>query len=348
MRFTIRFAVLLIAALSTLSIKLPAWYRGPYPHPAGPTFHNDVSRLYRREIERRQPEFVLLGDSTLGMGVEEAMFQELVGAPAYKLDFAGSTTALWYVFVKTNIAHTNPPPPYLIILFRDSLLTSPTFRVNGKYFEKIDVFASPKDRVVVERAYLAQLSPVQIFFEKYFPLYTYRSDVQETTKALARHTLPLLFGCNASCADRSMNAVLRDVQPDLLDQSIIQIDQGNLYTREQLDFSSQVDKSFLPEIIRLAKENGIQLILVRTPNNIFPEPGSEPDGLKKYITDLNDYLAEREIHMLDLSRVEGIGPAQFTDPYHMNKEGASVFTRILADAIKDLLEQDNTGTYDRQ
>jgi hypothetical protein len=37
-----------------------------------------------------------------------------------------------------------------------------------------------------------------------------------------------------------------------------------LYSPEMMDFNGQIDKSFLPEINRLANENHIELVIVRT------------------------------------------------------------------------------------
>ena len=48
-----------------------------------------------------------------------------------------------------------------------------------------------------------------------------------------------------------------------------------LYTPDQLDFAAQLDKSFLPDIVGLAKENNIQLILVRTKHLDDPTEASE-------------------------------------------------------------------------
>jgi hypothetical protein len=338
MRPTLRYAFFLIVLLLVISVFLPTLFRGPYPHPAGPTFDREVSRLYLREIESWQPGIVLLGDSLLTKGVDQAVFQDQIGIPSYKLDIPGSSSALWYLVLRSNIVPAEPAPRMLVILFRDTLLTAPAFRTTGPYFGLIDKFARPSDNLLIQRAYLAQLTPMQTALERYFPLYTYRAEIRESLDGGLRHLLPSLFACDRDCADDSMTGVLGDIQPDIFAHSIRQAEQA-LYTPQQLDFASRVEASFLPEIIRLSQTRGIQLVLVRAPTNIFLDPASQPEGLDRYMQDLSGYLGSRSIPFLDLSRVEGIGPAQFVDPHHLTPEGKAIFTRALAGALKSYFIQ---------
>lgn len=337
MYLTVRFAALL-ALLSLASLfTFPSFFNGPYPHPPGPTFNKDVTGLYLRQIEQQRPEVVFLGDSILTKGVDEAAFEETIGLPTYKMDIPGSASALWYLAVKSNIAPANPPPRYLIILFRDTLLTAPTFRATGPYFGLIDKFAGPRDSLLVERAYLVQLSPLQAALEMYFPLYTYRAEVRESVDAGLRHTLPALADCGGVCADDIMQSRLSDIQSDIFAASIIQAEQ-DLYIPEALDFAVQVERSFLPEIVHLTETRGIQLIVVRAPIRIYPDRESEPDGLNTYMAGLRSYLQEKDVPFLDLAWVAGIESEHFTDPHHMTVEGKAIFTAILIEAVKNLIQ----------
>jgi hypothetical protein len=338
MRIITRYFVLLALLLLVVSFLLPAIFRGSYPHPAGPSFDRQVSKLYLREIEAQHPSIVLLGDSILTKGVEKELLEEMIGEPVYKLDIPGSSSALWYLVLKSNIAPVSPAPRSLVILFRDTLLTAPTFRTLPPYFGMIDKFAPPGDALLLERAYLAQMTPLQIALEGYFPIYTYRAELRESVDSGLRHALPAVIGCDRSCADDNMTNVLGDIQPEIFARSILLAEQGN-YTDEQLDFSRQVDGSFLPEIIRLAGEAHIQLILVRAPTNLFPDPAREPASLETYMADMHDYLAGQGVPLIDLSRVEGIGPAQFSDPHHLSVDGKAIFTRVLAEALKNYLNE---------
>lgn len=337
MRLTVRFAALSALIIVSTALIFPVYFNGPFPHPPGPVFDRDVTRLYRREIEQQKPEILFLGDSILTKGVDAAVFEEAINLPTYKMDLPGSASALWYLAVKSNIAPSNPPPRYLIILFRDTLLTAPTFRVAGPYFGLVDKFAGQNEALLLERAYLVQLSPIEAGLEMYFPLYTYRAEVRESVDAGLRHILPALVDCDSSCADDTMQNRLSDIQPDIFAASIIQAEQ-DLYAPEELNFAVQVERSFLPEIVRMTEQRGIQLILVRAPIRIFPDRQSEPQGLATYMDGLGGYLAQRDVHFLDLAWVEGIESWHFSDPHHMTVEGKAIFTGILIEALKDLIQ----------
>jgi hypothetical protein len=341
MRLLVRFAVILLLLLGG-SLLLPAAFHGPYPHPPGPVFDAQISRRYLHEIEQQRPRLVLLGDSMLTKDVDLESFQSLSGVRSYKLDIPGASSALWYLVLKTNIGPAQPAPRTVVILFRDTMLTAASFRTTGPYLGMIDKFAAPEDALLIERAYLAQMSPLQAALERYFPPYTYRLSMRDALDARLRHAVPALRRCDGACADAAMSDVLGDVSPELFARSIRQAEQV-LYTPGELDFAARVDSSFLPAIIELSKAGGIRLIFVRAPTNVFPDLAEEPEGLKQYFAALTAYLAERNVPLLDLSRAEGIGPAQFVDPHHMTLEGKATFTRLLADALKSLtkMELDN-------
>ncbi|MBI5297922.1 MAG: hypothetical protein HY869_20780 [Chloroflexi bacterium] len=337
MRLTLRYLALLGTLLLFSSFFLPAFFNGSYPHSAGPSFDRNATRQYLREFEKVRPEVILLGDSILTKGVDLETFQALSGKSAYKLDIPGSSSALWYLLVNSNIVEAEPAPQALVILFRDTILTAPTFRTTGPYFDLIDKFASPDDTLVLQRSYLVQLTPMQAALEMYFPPYSYRGDLRDKLDAGLRHVLPRQIGCDRECADDAMTNVLGDMRAEVVASSIRGAESA-IYTPAYLDFNAQVDASYLPEIIRLAQKRGIQLIFVRAPTYIFPDPADEPPALKQYLADMEAYLAARDIPLIDLSQVQGIGLAQFIDPHHMSPEGKAIFTPVFAEAVKTVLK----------
>lgn len=336
MRLTLRYFALLGILLLSASFFLPALYHGDYPHAAGPSFDKNASRQYLREFERNRPEVILLGDSMLTKGVDLATFQARTGKSTYKVDIPGSSSVLWYIVVHSDVVEADPAPQTLVILFRDGILTAPTFRTTGPYFDLIDKFASPDDTLALQRAYLTQLTPLQSALEGYFPPITYRNEILTKLDGGLRHLAPRWLGCDRDCADYATSLVLGDMRPEVVNASIRSAEKV-LYTPEQLNFHSQVDSSFLPEIIRLARKRGIQLIFVRAPTQLFDNPSDEPPALSVYLGDLQEYLAAQDIPMIDLSQPQGIGPAQFSDPHHLTPEGKAIFTPIFSDAVKKYL-----------
>ena len=222
MRLTLRYFALLTALLLLVPFALPVIFHGDYPHAAGPTFDKFATKQYLREGEQIQPEIILLGDSILTKDVDLGIFQERIGKTAYKVDIPGSSSAVWYLVLKSNLVEVEPAPQVLVILFRDTILTAPTFRTTGPYFDLIDKFASPNDALVLQRAYLAQLGPWQVGLERYFPLYTYREELRDRLDAGLRHFLPRQIGCDNECADDAMTNVLGDLRAEVFAASILQ------------------------------------------------------------------------------------------------------------------------------
>jgi lysophospholipase L1-like esterase len=111
-----------------------------------------------------------------------------------------------------------------------------------------------------------------------------------------------------------------------------------LYAPAMMDFDSQVDRSFLPAMLQLAKENDLVLVFVRTKTLIFPEYTSEPFALRSYIQSLNSYVTQRGAYFLDFAHDARIKDTYFFDNLHFNAEGREAFTQILANELEPLLK----------
>jgi hypothetical protein len=339
MRLTVRFAVLFFALLLLASLAVQFVFQGAYPDLPGPHLTPRIAREYLQEIKSRRPQILLLGDSMLTKDVDADLFQAQVGLDTYKLDVPGSASALWYLLLEHNILPTDEPPQTLVILFRDALLTAPSFRADGPYFGMLDKYSSTEDTLFLQLAYVQRMSLPERALDMFLPPYSYRVELFDGLSAFQRHALPSLLGCDAPCSDAAFDSVLRsDIPPEVLSSMILDAEQ-ELYSPSALDFGKQVAHSFLPEIIGLAQERGVRLIFVRAPTNLFPNPAAEPKGLETYVQDLQAYLAERGIPLLDLAHTPRIRPEHFSDPHHMTSEGKSIFTRVLAEALQPLIEE---------
>ncbi len=114
-------------------------------------------------------------------------------------------------------------------------------------------------------------------------------------------------------------------------------EEAKLFTPKAMDFNYQVNRSFLPEMIRLAQENNIQLIFVHARTLTYPSAEAEPKGMSEYKRDLAAYLKANDIPLLDFSYDPRLPPEYFEDPLHMNATGQAAFSQILAEAFLDLV-----------
>src|SRR6185436_239051 len=127
-------------------------------------------------------------------------------------------------------------------------------------------------------------SPVEKLADQYLPIYGSRLSLRERLDYAIRYSLSDVFGCNKDCTDQANIEVFKD---NNLDQNLlinaVASAESYLYAPDKLDFSKQLDQSFLPEMVRIARENKIQLILVRTKHLDDADETSESAGLQSYI-----------------------------------------------------------------
>jgi hypothetical protein len=136
---------MLAAALLLSGLILPARYALPYPQTLGPTFDPIVKQDYTKAISAGKPEVVVIGDSFVVFGVDRKLLTQELGAETYVMGLPGSTSAAWYLMLKNVIIEADVTPKYVVLPFRDTILTLPTYRTTGYYFEIVDNFARPNE-----------------------------------------------------------------------------------------------------------------------------------------------------------------------------------------------------------
>lgn len=335
-----RYALIVCILLVLSSIYLPGKLGVTYPKTLGPTLTTRFHEQYKLDLINSKADIALVGDSILRYGVDPNKLAELTGRNVYKLDIPGSASAAWYLAIKNVIAAVPQKPHYLVITFRDSILTVPGYRVNGKYFDLVSQLATPKDAFFLQRAFIQEMSPPEQLADQYLPLYGSRLALRERIDNATRYTVPGLLGCDPDCNEKANVAVFGgdNLDPNLLVDAVASAE-SYLYTPDRLDFSKQVDRSFLPEMIRIANKNNIQLILVRTKHLDDPNVASESAALKAYIQSLKAYAAENKVIVLDFSHDDRMTRDLYFDDYHTNRAGMVVFTQLLAEALLPILKK---------
>src|SRR4030095_308438 len=234
--------------LGALCLYIPIHYNTPYPKVIGPQFDNHIRTSYTDFLNKEQPEIFMLGDSMPGYAVDEKLVNEQLGQKATLVSLPGSASTIWYLMIKNNIVLAESKPNYLVIFFRDSLMTVPSYRVTGRYFELIDEFATPDDKLLIERAYINPMPPIEKFMEAYVPVFGSRWTIRQSIDYYIRYLLGNIFlDCDTTCMDQAMQTVFEQSNLDLtfLSEAINAAD-NYLYTSKSLNFDEQIDKSFLP------------------------------------------------------------------------------------------------------
>lgn len=315
-------------------------YTDGYPFPIGARFDPGIRSKYRHMLNEEKPQILVLGDSVAETNVDRNLIAEGSGKRVSVISESGAGSALLYLVLKNNIVNADSRPNYLIVLFRDTILTSTAFRTQGNFFAMMDEFAGADDDLVLRLAIRDRMNPLEKLAEAYFPPYWARLNLQTSLISRVLY-LPtrMLLACNLECSDDAMNSVFgnQNFDPDQFNRAI-NLAENFLYTDENLDFESQIHRSFLPEIIRLCKENDIKLILVRTRTLRFSREYPEPAALTKYVNDLKTYARRNNIPLIDFAYSDRLPPGLFTDVNHLNSDGKKVFTEMLVKAIETILK----------
>jgi len=340
MRFFLRYFLLLLAVLIALTIYLPRALGTPYPGQAGPTFDNAVRNRYTNILEENKTKVALIGDSVLEQSVDAQALSEALNTPSYAIAVPGSSAPFWYLILKNIILEADPRPVYVILLYRDTILTLPDFHVKGGYVKELDQFATAHEDFLIQRAYLNFMNPLEKWALTWFPLYSSRERITDFSNYYARNMLPALFlPCKGDCLDRAHAIIFHidNVVPEIQEAALVG-DEEFLFTARAMDFKGEVDESFLPEIIRLARENGIRLILVHERTFLFPSAAAEPKALREYKQELAEYLNAQDVTVIDFSYDSRLPKEYFADVVHMNETGKAVFTQLLAEALLPLMQ----------
>ena len=331
-----QYLIILLSCFIALNLYALKHYDLPYPYPLGPKLDNAVRQNHTKAIIENKPQMVLIGDSTLIQGVDTTRLSEQLDIPLYSIGLPGSASTLWYLIIKNNVMTVPNPPKYLLIFFRNTMLTAPGYRVQGQYFGPIDEYSRPKDDgLLIERAFVGLMNPIERFAEAYIPIYAARWQLREQVESRIRYILPQITRCGRKCVDDALSNIFADniLNVQELNAAISAADK-NLYTRRALDFENQVNKSFLPEFVRLSQENNMQLVLINVKNLQFTYPFP---ALDDYMNNLKAYGRANNVIVLDFANDDRLSPELYADYLHLNQQGKIIFTEILTETLKSIV-----------
>ncbi|QDV04677.1 hypothetical protein Poly30_01700 [Planctomycetes bacterium Poly30] len=298
-------------------------------------------------LAEQKPEVVVVGSSIVACAFDEAAFEKQIGMEALDLTVAGSMSATWYLVIKNRIAAANPPPKYCILGFRDTYLTVPEYRADGGYKQIVDRYVDGPEPLLDRLAYLSDLGPLEYTLRRYWAPAQRKSEIVERVEGFVKaDATGFLLGHSPDEMRAAVDVVFADdrKQPSKLTKK--QRRAAKLAMGNYFDFESELPESFLPEMVRICREAGIQLVLMRMRprrNAEFPDDRSHfPTALKvdlpRYERALEAYLASESVPLLDFSEDDRIPFEWFANGDHLNREEARVgFTELLSEAFLALV-----------
>jgi hypothetical protein len=298
----------------------------------------------QNQLDQSLSKTILLGNSLLGEGVDGSYLAELTGISLRRIWEHGAASAYWYLMIKNIIAETNIRPELVIIFFINEDLTRPTLRADGPFYkERIDLLSTEDESLLDNFAYTAHLNLMERWLWKNSNLYHARAEIKESIEDQIKETLSLAMSGEGDNIDRAIEAVFSDENKDaeLLTQAQVLADQGLTQPDKSSfrDFDANINQSFLPEMIKISKDSGFQLLFVRMKSRKEATPGEIiPSDSLTYKQNLTAYLEDNEIPLIDFSNEDRIRLEHFGAGNHLNREsGRIIFTELLAEEKLSLL-----------
>jgi len=297
-------------------------------------------RRFERDLEVIRPKIVFLGNSIMDKGVDEKEFSRLTSVQAIKIWHGGAASAWWYLALKNVILKAYYKPQMVMLFFRDHFLTYPAYRVTGRYKQIIGAVAEQDEPVLDRLAYLGQMDAVAYFLFRYCPLYRQSDNIKNKLETTVKDkVVSSLCGLEQGMPDQAIERLFdeRNLNSDLL--TIRQLAAESTGSNKLYNFSQELDRSFLPYMIDMAKENNIQLVFVRMKRRRDVKPGSQPKALQEYIKNLEDYLAENQVAFIDFTDDKRIKIKHYGSGDHLNKGGGRrLFTKMLAEKTLPIIQ----------
>jgi len=271
-----------------------------------PLGHRTFDDAPLRELQRAQPECVLLGDSMLASRIDEDVLSRISGLRCFVFAQPGTSTATWYLMFKNFVAVMEPAPRVVIVLFRERQLTLPLHRAHGPYREKMAPYmrrSEPEIEQLVDRPAHEQLPRLDRLLLGIYPLQRSRDYAQNRLQSLARDLVA------SSREYLAVRTAVKDVfsTKRLREDNVVdeQADvAGSDLDDDQHEFHASIGRSFLPLMLDLARTRSIQLVFYRVKRRPGPneQPHKESATAAAYQEALRAYLEEKGALLVDETR----------------------------------------------
>ena len=264
------------------------------------------------KLEQQNPSLIFLGNSILDTRIDPKTVSEITEIPTQSLAINGSAPGIWYLQLKNIIGQTSIKSPIVHIFFYDNLITQPISTTGG----------SNKNLIEPLLVY-----PEELFFSisrdtswkdnltlSIYPIIKRREEIKTYLNQFAS-----LFS--------SIDSESVQFKIDSFGKRQIVLKPN---TRKYYPFYEEIEKSFLPAIIQIAKEKKIDLVLVKTSKNPSISTKIQVQILQKsYVENLSSYLNSNGVHFIDMTEVDWIDAAMFYDSAHIRSRYKIHYTELF-------------------
>jgi hypothetical protein len=271
----------------------------------------------------------------LGTRIQRALLGEITGARFYYFVVGGSSAPYWYLVLKNYVAAADTKTQGVFIFFRDHILTRPLFQLHGQSKERVDRVSHEKETT------FSRIVANTVTFKGHLKTLLKRMYPAADSTSKNRHILSsIAWKLSIYRKKRTLEKFLKILNLRF-GWYFIRNDRKKqkstpTYNERYLDFRQCLNRSFLPHMIRVAKENDIRLVFIRIQRRPFKkgEPPLQSKKLKNYISDLRNYILENNMGFHDFTGDPEIRLSMYGSGDHIADKYRPKYTRIFYARLK--------------
>jgi hypothetical protein len=300
--------------------------------------HFDAKPIAR--LRATQPDIVMLSDSMLDNGVDPELMGKLLGGRRVELLWYGSSaSASWYFRLKNYIIASEISPELVCILFRDQMLTDPTFKTGDTYRYKLEAAMHEDEPVyqLVLGARAREKQKLAQWVNSIYPLNARRHVHHERIERMVMRGLADA-GTTVSNVETNLNETfaVSNLRAGGAEEA------AALSGQKEHDFDPDPRRSFLPHIVDLASAARIRLCFLRVQR--YPTANGEvpqSERLRQYVSDLREWIESRGSYFIDDTDNLKRTPDMFLRPGddHMGPWAKQRSTELYADELRPILSR---------
>ncbi len=279
-------------------------------------------------------DVVVIGNSMVGEGVDPDLLARALDRPVTAVSHGGAATAWYFLALKNFILAADATAPDAVVLcFRDSVLTDPTYRTLGPYAPAVAALSSSHEPVLEELAWRPARGPVRSELFRRWAIYRDGITLHSLVDTHVRSVSAALTGVEEPEVRR---ALARELAEDRMIPEL-GADESSPRRAPAPRFDEVVGSSLLPRILDLARSRGVILVLVRYRKRRAAAGTPLPEDLVRYNHDLDRWAREHGVPLLDFSSEDRIALRHFAAGDHLSAEGRARFTELLAERLAPIL-----------
>lgn len=290
-------------------------------------------------LRQLRPECVFLGDSMLRSRLDQSTLDKVADIPCAVLAYPGSSSAHWFLLHKNVVNRQQPAPRWLVVFFRDKQLTMPAHRAGERYRDGLEKCMRDEEsqfNSILGSARQDTSRWMDRLANAAYLIQRKRPDRQSDLRSAA---LKMVAGRSERESVREAADGIFSAKNQRSDQLLIDSKNGEMgLDAPGHEFRANVEQSFLPPMLEMARKNHIQLVFFRVkrrPRSDGTEDAT-PD-LAKYMAELRTYLDSRAAILVDEAADSDVTIGYYSGDDHVRYEMMGQYTEQFWKKLRPLM-----------